>query len=117
MRDHGAVPVALVVHRKRLEPGLAVVTAVGEVDLLTAPRLRRELARARERTIVVDLTGVTFLAAAGLSVLLAANDEARAGGRRFGLIGAAGTARRSLEVSGVAEVVPSYRTLADAVPK
>lgn len=115
MRDHG-VPAALVVHRKRLEPGLAVVTAVGEVDLLTAPRLQRELARTRERTTVVDLTGVTFLAAAGLSVLLTANAEARESGRWFGLVGAAGTARRSLEVSGVTELVPSYRTLADAVP-
>ena len=115
MRENG-VRTVLVVHRKRLEPGLTVVTAVGEVDLLTAPRLQQELARSRGHTTVVDLTGVTFLAAAGLSVLLAANAQAREDGRRFGLVGAAGTARRSLEVSGVAEVVPSYRTLADAVP-
>jgi anti-anti-sigma factor len=95
---------------------MAVVTAIGEVDLLTAPRLRRALDRAREPVTVVDLAGVTFLAAAGLAVLLAANDDAVEHGRRFAVVGAAGTARRSLEVSGVAAVVPSYATLANAVP-
>jgi anti-sigma B factor antagonist len=115
MRDH-AVRDDLVVRRRSPEPGLAVVTAIGEVDLTTAPRLRRALSRARERTTVVDLTGVTFLAAAGLTVLLAANDEAIEDGRRFGLVGAAGGTRRSLEVSGVAELVPSYPTVADAIP-
>lgn len=105
----------LVVHRRRPEPGLAVVTVLGEIDLFTAPRLRRALARAREPTTLVDLAGVTFLAAAGLTVLVAASDEAREHGRQFGVVGAAGTARRTLEVSGVAEVVPSYPTLADVL--
>jgi anti-anti-sigma factor len=106
----------LVVRRQHPGPGLAVVTVAGEVDLLTAPRLSRALARAREATTVVDLTGVTFLAAAGLTVLVAANEAAREQGRRFGVVGAAGTARRTLELSGVAKEVPSYRTLAEAVP-
>jgi len=92
-----------------------VVVAIGEIDLLTAPRLRRALARARESVTFLDLTRVTFLGAAGLSVVLAANDEALWSGRRFGLVGAVGTARRSLEVSGVAGLVPSYATLSDAI--
>ncbi|MGH3876706.1 MAG: STAS domain-containing protein [Actinophytocola sp.] len=116
MAEHAIRDEGLVVHRRRAGPGIAVVTAVGEVDLLTASRLRQALARTRERTTVVDLTGVTFLAAAGLSVLVDANDAARADGRRFGVVAANGTARRTLEVSGVAEVVPAYSTLADAVP-
>ncbi len=115
MRDH-SVRDALVVRRKSPAPGMAVVTAVGEVDLVTAPRLRRALDRAREPVIFLDLAGVTFLAAAGLNVLLAANDAAREHGRRFAVVAAAGAARRSLEVSGVAAVVTSYPTLAHAVP-
>ncbi len=106
----------LVVRRRHPGPGLAVVTVVGEIDLLTAPRLGRALSRAREPTTVVDLAGVTFLAAAGLTVLVAANHDAVEQGRHFGVVGAAGTARRTLEVSGVAEIVPSYRTLAEVVP-
>ena len=115
MRDH-AVRTALSVHRRSRAPGVSVVTAVGEIDLLTAPRLRRALSRACEGVTFVDLTRVTFLGAAGLTVLLTANDEAVRAGRRFGLVGAAGTARRSLEISGVAGLVPSYATLADAIP-
>ncbi|HEY7592437.1 MAG TPA: STAS domain-containing protein [Actinophytocola sp.] len=104
----------LVVRRQRPAPGIAIVTAVGEIDLLTAPRLHRALARVREPTILLDLTGVTFLAAAGLTVLVAANAEALSAGRRFGVVGAAGMARRTLEVSGVAELVPSYASMAEA---
>jgi anti-anti-sigma factor len=92
-----------------------VVTAVGEIDLLTAPRLRRALARAHEGVTFLDLAQVTFFGAAGLSVVLAANDEALWSGRRFALVGASRTARRSLEVSGVADLVPSYASLADAI--
>jgi anti-anti-sigma regulatory factor len=49
----------LVVRRRHAGPGLAVVTVSGEVDLLTAPRLRRALDRTHEPTTVVDLAGVT----------------------------------------------------------
>ena len=51
-----------------------------------------------------------------LTVLVAANHDAREHGRRFGVVGAVGPARRTLEVSGVAAVGPSYRTLAEAAP-
>lgn len=112
MRDQH---VTLVVRRRQPGPGLTVVTVIGEVDLLTAPRLRRAIERAREPTILVDLTGVTFLAAAGLTVLVTANLDAREHGRRFGVVGAAGTARRSMEVSGVSDVVPSYDSVAEVI--
>lgn len=104
----------LVVRRRCPEPGLEVVTAVGEIDLYTAPRLRRALDRTREPTTLLDLTGVTFLGAAGLTVLVTADAEARSTGRHFGVVGAAGMARRTLEVSGVAEHVPSYASMAEA---
>jgi anti-anti-sigma factor len=115
MREDHAGRTALAVHRRSRAPGISVVTAVGEIDLLTAPRLRRALARARDGIILLDLARVTFLGAAGLSVMLAANDEALWSGRRFCLVGAAGTPRRTLEVSGVARLVPSYASLADAI--
>ena len=115
MRDH-AGRTALCVHRRSRGPGISVVSAVGEIDLLTAPRLRRALSRARDGITFLDLTRVTFLGAAGLSVVLAANDEALWSGRRFGLVGAIGTPRRTLDVSGVSRLVPSYATLADAIP-
>lgn len=57
-----------------------VVRAVGEVDMLTAPRLSAQLELAEAivvppAPVVLDLTGVTFLASAGLSVLVSHHER------------------------------------------
>jgi anti-anti-sigma factor len=65
---------------RRPRRGTAVVTVRGEVDQLSAPRLR-EMLSARLRgtldTLVIDLSGVEFLGTAGLSALIAADLLAR----------------------------------------
>lgn len=64
----------------RPRPGTAVVAVRGELDALSAPRLTNLLvARLRStlRTLVIDLSEVDFLAAAGLSVLVHADLLAR----------------------------------------
>jgi anti-sigma B factor antagonist len=51
---------------------LAVCTAAGEVDLATAPLLREQLQKAisgQPQRLVVDLSAVTFFAAAGVGAL------------------------------------------------
>jgi anti-anti-sigma factor len=56
-----------------------VVVVVGEVDMHTAPTLSAGLDFALTRVpelLVVDLSGVTFLASAGLSLLVAAHQQA-----------------------------------------
>jgi anti-sigma B factor antagonist len=58
--------------------GPAVVLRVaGELDMLTAPTLAeacaRELAR-RPPVLVIELTGVTFLASVGMSAIVAAHE-------------------------------------------
>ncbi len=58
------------------------VRVTGEIDIATAPRLRRALEHASADAsgrVVVDLSGVTFMDCAGLGPLLEA--EARLGGR------------------------------------
>lgn len=58
----------------------AVIAVAGELDASTAPRLAEVvIARLRGtlRTVVVDLSTVDFLAAAGISVLVRANLLAR----------------------------------------
>jgi anti-sigma B factor antagonist len=65
--------------------GRTVVRVRGEVDVATGPRLRRALADGQARrfrdggsmTVVVDLSGVTFMDASGLGVLISAVREAR----------------------------------------
>ncbi|NKQ52155.1 STAS domain-containing protein [Amycolatopsis sp. K13G38] len=61
----------------------AVISAHGELDATTAPRLSELLMsrlRGNLRTVVVDLSTVEFLAAAGISVLVRANLLARSRG-------------------------------------
>jgi anti-sigma B factor antagonist len=58
-----------------------LVTAVGEVDLMTAPRLCAALHTALRRAagvpVVVDLTGVTLLGSNGLAALVDAARQAQ----------------------------------------
>jgi anti-sigma B factor antagonist len=68
---------------QRMLEGAVVVAVVGEVDTLTAPRLRAALdgalRSAAARRVVVDLLGVTFLGSAGLEALV---QSARQAGQR-----------------------------------
>ncbi|MET8543283.1 STAS domain-containing protein [Kitasatospora sp. NPDC004799] len=60
--------------------GWTVIQAEGELDLLTAPRLRRRLTGALRdgpAPVLADLRGVTFCDASGLRALVAAHHAAR----------------------------------------
>ncbi|MBE1498179.1 anti-anti-sigma factor [Amycolatopsis lexingtonensis] len=95
--------------------GALVVAAVGTVDLRTASCLSDAVVDAvnrRPATLVVDLTGVDFLAAAGLHVLLGAR---RAAGEHTRLrVVASGAALRTITLTASDEVLAVYPTLADA---
>jgi anti-sigma B factor antagonist len=82
----------------------ALVTARGEVDLHTAPLLSAALFEALHgapRLVVLDLTGVTFMASSGLSVLVVIAREASQ--RRCGLrlVGGGHPVRRPLQLTGI----------------
>ena len=58
----------------RTSRDVVVVTATGDVDALTAPRLQDAIVEALDAAsaaLVVDLTDVEFLSSAGMSVLMA----------------------------------------------
>jgi anti-anti-sigma factor len=54
----------------------AIVRPLGDLDMLTAPVLRREVdaCLARHPSLVIDLSGLTFVDSAGLRALLLARD-------------------------------------------
>lgn len=73
----------LAVTAERRAPGLAVVRVRGEFDRDTEPhftRCLRDLFTAQPTVVVVDLGGVTFLAARGVDAVL--HEAARAGPTR-----------------------------------
>jgi anti-anti-sigma factor len=80
------------------------VAIIGEVDLLSAGelerRLRRVVAESRCQTIVVDLGGLEFLDARGVSVLLATKLTAEEAGRDLHVTNAQGLPAKVLRLLG-----------------
>ena len=78
----------------RPRPGTVLLEVDGEIDTATAPRLQAGLdealdaADAEGSRVVVDLTGVTFLASSGLAVLIGGARRVTALGGRLRLVAA-----------------------------
>lgn len=96
---------------------IAVVAAAGVVDMLTAPQLEDALRKAvanKPEGLIVDLTGVEFLASAGMGVLVAAHDAADEG-TRFCVVADGPATSRPLKLVGIADIVPLYESLDEAL--
>lgn len=108
---------ALTVSVDNRASGAVVLHVAGEIDLVTAPRLEesvtRELAH-RPKILVIDLTDVAFLASAGMSVLVAAHNQA---GEHTDLrVVASGSATfRPLELTGLVQALQVYQSLHEAL--
>ncbi|CAM3809738.1 STAS domain-containing protein [Kibdelosporangium persicum] len=94
----------------RDESGAQVLGLAGEVDLSTAPTLEKAILAAlgelTARTLVVDLTKVTFLASAGMSALIAGRERAAEKGVEMVIAASPqGAAYRSLEIAGLVDVL------------
>src|ERR1700754_723024 len=87
----------------RTRPGTAVLTVRGEIDTLTAPAAfaaaAKELVSSLDERLVVDMTGVTFLASSGLAVLIQTAHRAEDRGIRLRLVAATRAVLRPLEVT------------------
>lgn len=82
-----------------------VIALAGEVDLTTAARVRAELRLAESLhpgRLILDLRGVTFIDAAGVSAIL---PRRRGGDVRRTLVAGPGRVRRVLELVGAERVV------------
>jgi anti-anti-sigma factor len=102
----------------RHNPDLHVCRLVGEVDLLTVPTLVRVLDELRERAVpavIVDLTGVTYCAAAGVRALLEATQAARAARQRLVVVIASLTVARVLKATDSIDDIENYSNLSEAM--
>nr|WP_260408581.1 STAS domain-containing protein [Planomonospora venezuelensis] len=83
--------------------GSAVHRVSGEIDIATAPALRARLQNALTAggRLLVDLSGVTFMDARGLSALVAVNNRARELGGAVHLVGVPAAVRRLLRLTGL----------------
>lgn len=104
------------VHRHD-QDGTVVLAVTGALDILTAgdftERLRTVLAEA-PRAVVVDMSGLDFLASAGMAALVEGTRVAEAGTRLVVVADGPATSR-PLTITGLTELIKLYPTLDDAV--
>jgi anti-sigma B factor antagonist len=91
-------------------PGGWLVEVSGEVDLHTAPQLRAVLGGLVERdspgeSVVVDLTGVSFIDSTGLGELVGAHKAVQRRGDRLHLVATNERVTRLLSLTGLDEVL------------
>jgi anti-sigma B factor antagonist len=97
--------------------GAVVLSVQGDVDALTAPRLVEAILGAlseQSSAVVVDLSDVEFLASAGMTALITAN-ELIAPGARFLVVADGPGTSRPLKLIGLDSLLAIYPTLDEAV--
>jgi anti-anti-sigma factor len=81
----------------------------GELDLASAGAVERELQRAEATdaaSIVLDLSGLTFMDSTGVRLLVTANARSRADTNRLSLRRGPAAVHRVLELTAVADLLP-----------
>lgn len=127
MVDHSAEPtiVAVSAHqqnglrvRESWSDRVVVLSVCDVVDMLSAPQMSEAICDALSKApagLIVDLTGVHFLASVGMSVLVAAQQAADAMLVRFGIVAEGPATSRPLRLLGIDAILALYPTLDDAL--
>jgi len=95
----------------------AIISVRGAVDMLTAPHLVDALAAAQRKkpvVMIVDLSQTDFLASAGLSALLDANDAAQPE-TRFIVIADGPRTAKPMVITGLTDLIEVHSTMDAAV--
>ncbi len=100
-----------------------VLSAEGIMDMAAAPILTeqiRTILRRRPEALVVDLTGVTFLATAGMSVLMEADRKSEELAISFRVVAHGPVTAKPMQLLGIHDVLDIYPSvdtaLGDAPP-
>ncbi|HEY3941554.1 MAG TPA: STAS domain-containing protein [Acidimicrobiales bacterium] len=104
MAPSGPSPFAVVVSLDDLDPGAVLVTASGEIDVATAPRVQAAILAqldGRPVDVVVDLSAVSFLDSSGISALIRARRRVGEVGGTLRLRNPQPKVRRVLQITGV----------------
>jgi anti-sigma B factor antagonist len=104
--------------RECFQDGVVVLTVSGELNLLTAAQLDRQLdglARTGHHRIVLDLADLTFCDAYGIRVLVKEGNRARAHAGWLRLLAAGARIRLVLDVAHLTRLLPVFDTLDNAL--
>jgi anti-sigma B factor antagonist len=92
------------------DPPSSTVVLDGEIDISTSPAIRRFLMAAisdGDVHLAVDMSGVAFIDAGGIGVLVAAANRAREAGGSLSLLAPSRQVRRLLDVFHLDGILPA----------
>jgi anti-sigma B factor antagonist len=94
-----------------------IVTVGGELDIVTSRQLDEHLtsARRKQRWIVLDLSEVDFMDTSSLAVIVGHWKRLQAAGGVLALAGARYRHTKTLWITGLAERLPMYDTVDEAI--
>jgi len=95
-----------------------VIAVSGEIDMTNSDSLRHRFVEAFDtgaRTLVLDLSEVTFFASSGIAALAHAREHGRQLGDREVHVVASRSVRRSLEATAMDRILPLHPTLDEAL--
>jgi anti-anti-sigma factor len=107
---------ALEVSSQHLD-GVVVVAAAGDLDIVTSPRLDTSLADARRSaaSVILDLSAVDFMDTSSLAVVVGHWKKLTAKGGTLALAGARYRYTKTLWITGLADRLPMFDNVADAI--
>jgi anti-sigma B factor antagonist len=94
-----------------------VIAVGGELDIVTSRQLDEQLTRARrkDRWIILDLSAVDFMDTSSLAVIIGHWKRLQAAGGVLSLAGARYRHTKTLWITGLADRLPMYDTVDEAV--
>jgi anti-sigma B factor antagonist len=98
--------------------GVLVLRVVGEIDLITVGGLREQLHEYLSsdcRGLVLDFTGVSFLAACGIGLLVEIANRAHDTGKVLRLVTGSQLVQRALQVTMAGQAISRANTVAEAL--
>jgi anti-sigma B factor antagonist len=97
--------------------GFAVVAVSGELDIVTSRRFDEFLAEARrdDGHIIIDLSAVDFMDTGSLAVIVGHWKQVMAAGGTLALAGARYRYTKTLWITGLADRLPMYDSVDDAI--
>ncbi len=97
--------------------GVTVISVGGEIDLSTAPAFEAAIAGAlaeEPAVLVIELSGVQFMASAGLRILVATQERVSKSAQ-VAVVASTPATSRPIELTGLDKVFALYPTLDDAL--
>ena len=100
-----------------LDGGVTKVTLSGRIDFAGAQAIDAPMkaVAAASKSVVIDLSGVEFIASMGLRILIMCAKTIHSGSGRVVLLGAKKGVADVIHMSGIDELIPVFDTEADAI--